>query len=61
MVELFANSVDPDQMPRSAASDLGLHCVPVTNLGVFNRLISDMHDKDTLLMTCSIYMYFSEL
>ena len=23
MVELFANSRDPDQMPRSAASDLG--------------------------------------
>ena len=23
----MANSVDPDQMPRSAASDLGLHCL----------------------------------
>ena len=23
----FANSVDPDQTPRSAASDLGLHCL----------------------------------
>ena len=22
-----ANSVDPDQTPRSAASDLGLHCL----------------------------------
>ena len=27
--ELNANSVDPDQMPRSAAADLGLHCLPV--------------------------------
>ena len=34
MVELFANSEDPDQMPLSAASDLGLHCLPVTCLGV---------------------------
>ena len=34
MVELFANSVDPDQMPLSAASDLGLYCLPVTLLGV---------------------------
>ena len=34
MVELFANSADPDQTPRSAASDLGLHCLPVTCLGV---------------------------
>ena len=33
MVELFANSGDPDQM-HSAASDLGLHCLPVTLLGV---------------------------
>ena len=34
MVELFANSGDPDQMPHSAASDLGLHCLPITLLGV---------------------------
>ena len=24
-----ANSLDPDQMPHSAASDLGLHCLPI--------------------------------
>ena len=34
MAEPFANSEDPDQMPRSAASDLGLHCLPITLLGV---------------------------
>ena len=34
MVELFANSGDTDQMPRSVASDLGLHCLPVTSLGI---------------------------
>ena len=34
MVELFANSGDPDQTPRSEASDLGLHCLPITLLGV---------------------------
>ena len=34
MAEVFANSEDPDQMPRSAASDLGLHCLPNTILGV---------------------------
>ena len=37
MVELFANSGDPDQMPHAAASDLGLHCLPVTRLGVSRR------------------------
>ena len=34
MVELFTNSGDPDQMLGSAVSDLGLHCLPITLLGV---------------------------
>ena len=34
MVELFANSIDSDQTPRLAASDLSLHCLPVTRLKV---------------------------
>ena len=32
--KLFANSGDPDQTPHSAASDLGLHCLPITLLQV---------------------------
>ena len=32
--KLFANSGDPDQTPHFAASDLDLHCLPVTRLGV---------------------------
>ena len=34
MVELFANSGDPDQKPSFVASDLGLHCLSITLLGV---------------------------
>ena len=34
MAKLFANSEDPDQMPCSAVSDLGLHCLPISLLGV---------------------------
>ena len=34
MAKLFANSGDPDQTPCSAASDLGLHCLPITLLWV---------------------------
>ena len=34
MDKLFTNGGDPDQTPRSAASDLGLHCLPMTLLGV---------------------------
>ena len=30
MPKLFANSEALDQKPRSAASDLALHCLPVT-------------------------------
>ena len=33
MAEVFANSEDSDQTPHSAASDLGLHCLPITLLG----------------------------
>ena len=43
MAKLFANSGDLDQMPHSAASDLGLHCLPITCLGStdYNKLISE--------------------
>ena len=34
MAKLFANSGDPDQTPHSAASALGLHCLPITLLQV---------------------------
>ena len=34
MVELLANSGDPDQTPHSAASDLCLHCLSITVLRV---------------------------
>ena len=32
--ELNSNSVDPDQTSRSAASDRGLHCLPMSLLWV---------------------------
>ena len=35
MIELFANSGDPDQILCSVASDLSLHCLLVTLLGNF--------------------------
>ena len=40
MAKLFANSGDPDQMPHTVASDLGLHCLPITLLRApdYNRL-----------------------
>ena len=27
---MLANNVDPDQTPHYVASDLGLHCLPMT-------------------------------
>ena len=32
MCEFNANSVEPDQTRRSAASDLGIHCLPMSLL-----------------------------
>ena len=45
MAEVCANREDPDQMPHSVASDLGLHCLPNTLLGV-SRLqwVKQTHD-----------------
>ena len=34
MAKLFANSGDPGQTLRSVASDLDLHCLPITLLRV---------------------------
>ena len=34
MAKLFAKSGDPDQMLQNVASDLGLHCLLITLLGV---------------------------
>ena len=31
---MLTNNVDPDQMPHYVASDLGLHCLPLTGLQV---------------------------
>ena len=47
MAKLFANIGDPDQTQHSAASDLGLHCLPVTLLLVF-RLQWDKGEKKAL-------------
>ena len=33
-MKLFADSVDPEHTLHSAASDLGLHCLPVNFWGV---------------------------
>ena len=34
MAKLYANSGDPDQSLHSVASDLGMHCLPITLLQV---------------------------
>ena len=44
MVELFANSGDPDQMPHVVSSDLGLYCLPIICLGVSSlQLVNEEH------------------
>ena len=39
---VLANSVDPDHTPHYVASDLGLHCVPMTFLQVYGLIQSSL-------------------
>ena len=36
---MSAKEVDPDQMPHDVASDLGLHCLPMTLFTGFQVII----------------------
>ena len=47
MFELFVNRGDPDQTRHSAASDLGLHYLPITLLD-YNGLICSLLPKVNL-------------
>ena len=56
MANLFANGGDPDQIQCSAASDLGLHCLPITLLRVsqlqwVNMLYHSSYSQFSLLYT----------
>ena len=56
MAKVFANSEDTDQMPCFAASHLGLHCLPITLLGV-SRLqwVKSLYQKATLLLNTEFF------
>ena len=45
MAKPFANSGDPDQTLRSAASDLGLQCLPITLLRVSRLQWVKIHSR----------------
>ena len=50
---LNANSVDPDQTPRSAASDLGLHCLHMFLLWyTMHRWVNDGENITDKLWRC---------
>ena len=53
-----ANSVDPDQMPCSAAADLGLHCLPMSHLYLWDIRHKRMNNI-CVLVIC--YVVFSML
>ena len=57
MAKLFTNSEDPDQMLRSAASDLGLHCLLITHFPV-SRLqwVKRKNNINCLLNTYRIWL-----
>ena len=58
--ELNANSVDPDQ-PRSAASDLGLYCLPMSFLWDARLILVKSIEQCSILVLADILIYFSYL
>ena len=52
MDKLFANIEKPDQTPRSAASDLGLHCLPITLLWISRQQLVKLDLKDLCERNC---------
>ena len=56
MVELFANSGDPDQMPHSAVSDLGLHYLPITILEISRLQWVKVMSSQWIYIVLSIFM-----
>ena len=40
----MATSADPDQMPQNAASDQGLHCLPIVQSFFLGILVSKSHN-----------------
>ena len=69
MVEYLQNSGDPYQTPRSAAPDLGLHCLPNTLLGVstlewvkgeiFDRVNSCQDGSKMAMSSAAILLFMS--
>ena len=61
MPVINANSIDPDQTPRSAASDLGLHCLPMSHLwDVRHKWVNKynkMYGSRFVLIPTKVYMY----
>ena len=57
MAKLFANRGDPDQMPHPAASNLGLHCLPITLLRVSQLKwvkVCELSAKQRIHMKCKV-------
>ena len=48
----MVNSVDPDQTPRSAASDLGLHCLPRSVCPKYGSQNETLGDRRTISKKC---------
>ena len=59
LMEIPVNNVDPDQMPHYVASDLGLHCLPMTRQDVEwvkNKDYMYLRVLSVFVCTCSILL-----
>ena len=56
LIVLNTNSTDPDQTPRSAASDLGLHCLPMSVLwDARHKWVKNMEELINRISRFSLY------
>ena len=63
---MYANSVDPDQTPSSAASDQGLHCLPMSLfwdarfiwVNYFTSMNIEDHIKKVVFADRVLYVFF---
>ena len=55
MVFVFNFYGDPDQTPRSAASDLGMHCLPMSQnrtLGIYGLITTAPLNHTLIMLFC---------
>ena len=58
IIGLVAKSVDPDQTPHSAASDLGLHCLPDLSVPILRVNMNMFTNLGSIIIIIFFFFFF---